>query len=240
MPKGDAGLLEYMYKNGHTTPFEMCELIIDVKVPMDTWRQWIRHRTASVNEYSTRYSPAIDEAAVTAPDKWRTQGVTNRQGSGGFVAEFPDLPKYEAIKERGVSPGKYLSLIEEEHLELAREVYEERLAFGVAKEQARKDLPLSTYTLARWKCDLHNLLHFLGKRMHPHAQQEIREYATAIGEQLVAQIWPRSYALFKEHTLGAEKLSATEVKALRALSSRVLIIDPEADDERALIARFRK
>jgi thymidylate synthase (FAD) len=201
-PRGDHGILEYLYKMGHTTPFEMCEIVIDVQVPMDHWRQWIRNRTASVNEYSTRYSEAIDIMAKTLPGEWRTQGTTNRQGSGGRVDEVT---------------GSLLSAREQQLHELARDVYEDRLKAGVAKEQARKDLPLSTYTAARWKIDLHNLLHnFLGKRMHPHAQKEIREYACAVAE-IVKTIWPRSYALYEEYTLHGVHLSRTEKTALAEL-----------------------
>ncbi len=198
--RGDLGILEYLYKMGHTTPFEMAELIIEVQVPMDHWRQWIRNRTASVNEYSTRYSEAIDLVAATLPGEWRTQGTTNRQGSGAYLDE---------------STGTALSLLEKDFHQQAREIYEGRLAAGVAKEQARKDLPLSTYTSARWKIDLHNLLHnFLAKRMHPHAQKEIRQYACAVAE-IVKAIWPRTYALYEEYTLHGVHLSRNEAAQLR-------------------------
>ena len=105
--------------------------------------------------------------------------------------------------------GAHLSQREYQLQKLAREVYEERLAVGVAKEQARKDLPLSTYTAARWKCDLKNTLHFLGLRLHPHAQEEIRQYANAVAE-IVKSLWPRTYALFEEHDLRGVRLSRTE------------------------------
>src|SRR5206468_2425684 len=119
----------------------------------------IRHRTANVNEYSTRYSEAIDAAQTTKPDEWREQATGNRQGSAGFLE---------------LSAGQELSQAEQHLLRVSREVYEERLKRGVAREQARKDLPLSTYTEAYWKVDLHNLFHFLMLRMDPHAQLEIR------------------------------------------------------------------
>jgi thymidylate synthase (FAD) len=204
-PRGDFGILDFLYKMGHTTPFEMCELIIDVQVPMDSWRQWIRHRTASVNEYSTRYTEAIDIMAKTLPGEWRLQGVTNRQGSGAFLPVGQE--EHAPIAGSG---GALLSQREAEFHALAREIYEERLAMGVAKEQARKDLPLSNYTAARWKIDLHNLLHiFLSKRMHHHAQKEIRDYANAVAE-IVRSIWPRSYALFEEYDRFGVHLSRTE------------------------------
>lgn len=202
--RGDLGILDYLYRMEHTTPFEMCELVVDVMVPMDHWRQWIRNRTASVNEYSTRYSPAIDEIARTKPTEWRAQGTTNRQGSGAFLVE---------------DVGVVLSQREIELHELARKVYEERLAAGVAKEQARKDLPLSNYTAARWKIDLMNLLkHFLAKRLHPHAQVEIRAYAGAVAA-FTKELWPHTYALFEEYDLFGVKLSCTEKMALADLTT---------------------
>ncbi len=128
----DRGLIRFLMRHRHTTPFEMCEIKLHVRAPMDCWRQWIRHRTANVNEYSTRYSVAIEAAQLTPPDAWRTQATQNRQGSGAAI---------------DTSVGAALSAREEELHRLAREVYEERLSKGVAREQARKDLPLSTYTV---------------------------------------------------------------------------------------------
>ena len=204
-PRGDVGILDYLYRMEHTTPFEMCELVIDVMVPMDHWRQWIRNRTASVNEYSTRYAEAIDVVAKTKPTAWRTQGTTNRQGSGAFLPE---------------DVGVMLSQHEIALHDMARAVYEERLAAGVAKEQARKDLPLSNYTAARWKIDLMNLLkHFLAKRLHPHAQAEIRSYAGAVAE-ITKALWPRTYELFEEYDLHGARLSCTEKMALADLVGR--------------------
>jgi thymidylate synthase (FAD) len=137
----------------------MCEIKLHLRVPMDCWRQWIRHRTASINEYSTRYSIAIDAARRTPPDGWRRQADANRQGSGA-----PLDPE----------TGAWLSRREADLHDLGRDVYRERLGRGVAREQARKDLPLSTYTEAYWKIDLHNLLHFLELRLDERAQEEIR------------------------------------------------------------------
>src|SRR5690242_7146820 len=166
----DRGLIRYLLRHRHTTPFEMVEIKFLVRVPMDAWRQWIRHRTANVNEYSTRYSVAIDAAQRTSPSQWRLQSADNRQGSAGFLPQ---------------SQGEALTRGETELQDLARRTYDARLAAGVAREQARKDLPLSTYTEAYWKVDLHNLLHFLRLRMDDHAQQEIREYAEVMGKEIV-------------------------------------------------------
>lgn len=180
----DRGLIRYLLRHRHTTPFEMVELKFLVRVPMDTWRQWIRHRTANVNEYSTRYSLAIDAAQHTPANEWRTQAESNRQGSGGWLPA--DL-------------GADLSAEEAELLDKTRQVYERRIERGVAREQARKDLPLSTYTEAYWKIDLHNLLHFLALRMDSHAQTEIRQYATTIGEGIVAPLFPLVWEAFVDY-----------------------------------------
>jgi thymidylate synthase (FAD) len=155
----DRALIRYLMRHSHTTPFEMCEIKLHVRVPMDTWRQWIRHRTANVNEYSTRYSIAIDAVQRTSPKEWRRQSQENRQGSTGYLS---------------VDTGERLSSVERELHDRARAAYEDRIGAGVAREQARKDLPLSTYTESYWKIDLHNLLHFLHLRMREHAQKEIR------------------------------------------------------------------
>ena len=180
----DRGLIRYLMRHRHTTPFEMCDIKLHVRVPMDTWRQWVRHRTASVNEYSTRYSVAIDAAQETPADAWRAQSASNRQGSEGAID--PVI-------------GERLTQREHDLLSLAREVYEERLEAGVAREQARKDLPLSTYTEAYWKTNLHNLMHFLGLRMDAHAQHEIREYARTIGDEIVAKWVPIAWQAFLDY-----------------------------------------
>src|SRR5512141_1588779 len=188
----DRALIRYLMRHAHTTPFEMCEMKLHVRVPMDTWRQWIRHRTASVNEYSTRYSEAIDAAQRTAPDAWRLQTSANRQGSSGTLV---------------LADGERLTASEDELQRRAREVYDARIAAGVAREQARKDLPLSTYTEAYWKIDLHNLLHFLELRMDLHAQQEIRAYAEVIGRELVKPLFPLVWEAFEDYQVQSLELS---------------------------------
>jgi thymidylate synthase (FAD) len=201
----DRGLIRYLMRNSHTTPFEMCELKLHLRVPMDTWRQWIRHRTANVNEYSTRYSVAIDACQSTRPDEWREQTNTNRQGSGGFL-------------DSGI--GRQLTDAEKTLQASAREVYEERLRTGVAREQARKDLPLSTYTEAYWKVDLHNLLHFLALRMDIHAQREIRSYAEVIGNEIVARWCPITWDAFVDYRLKSRHFSRIELEIISALVAK--------------------
>jgi thymidylate synthase (FAD) len=200
----DRGLIRYLLRHAHTTPFEMCEITLHVRVPMDTWRQWIRHRTANVNEYSTRYSVAIDAAQRTPPAEWRRQSSDNRQGSAGFLES---------------EQGRQLSAAEVKLQEMARQTYEARLAAGVAREQARKDLPLSTYTEAYWKVDLHNLLHFLQLRMDDHAQEEIRAYAARIGDEIVSKWVPIVWEAFNDYRRQALRLSRIEVDVLTALAS---------------------
>jgi len=200
----DRGLIRYLMRHWHSTPFEMCEIKLHVRVPMDCWRQWIRHRTANVNEYSTRYSIAIDASQRTPEDQWRSQSADNRQGSAGQIDPVQ---------------GRMLSEREVELQDFARTVYQERLELGVAREQARKDLPLSTYTEAYWKVDLHNLLHFLRLRMDTHAQQEIRDYACAIGEQIVARWCPIAWEAFLDYQVHSTGLTRLEREVVRAVSA---------------------
>ena len=207
----DRGLLRYLMRHRHTTPFEMCEVKLHVRVPMDLWRQWIRHRTANVNEYSTRYSLAIDRSRTTQPDEWRLQSEINRQGSeGGMDTDI----------------GQRLTARETEAQSFLQEIYDERIELGVAREQARKDLPLSTYTEAYWKIDLHNLLHFLNLRMDHKAQLEIRDYAETIGEKIVQKWVPLAWEAFMDYRHGSVSLSSDEVKVLALINSGQMV---EAD-----------
>jgi len=228
----DRQLIRYLLSHGHTTPFEMVELKFLVRVPMDCWRQWIRHRTASVNEYSTRYTEAIDSQQTTNPSEWRLQAKDNKQGSSGYLEDWPEgwtinkhdgywrcIPPGEiaGYSYNGVeppTPGELLSSRESlSHDNLSRD-YQLRLFLGVAKEQARKDLPLSTYTEAYWKCDLHNIFNFLRLRMDSHAQLEIRQYANAMYE-IVKQVCPVACEAFEDYVLNAKKFSKMEMEYLR-------------------------
>ncbi len=204
---GDRTLIRYLMRHRHTTPFEMAELKLLVRVPMDCWRQWIRHRTANVNEYSTRYSLAIDAMQTTPAENWRTQATQNRQGSGAPLdaEQGAKLTAAEAQFQRG-----------------ARELYEQRIAAGVAREQARKDLPLSTYTEAYWKVDLHNMLHFLSLRMDAHAQREIREYATTIGREILRPLFPLVWEAFEDYRLGGLFLSRLDRELIARLTERLI------------------
>lgn len=198
----DRELIRYLLRHQHTSPFEMCSIKLHIRVPMDCWRQWIRHRTASVNEYSTRYSIAINAAQKTAPDAWRGQSEINHQGSAGLIDP---------------EEGRLFSLREEELHRLTRVVYNERIEGGVAREQARKDLPLCTYTEAYWKIDLHNLLHFLKLRMETNAQKEIRDYALTIGHEIVNRWVPVTWEAFNDYIMNSKRFSRLELEILKCL-----------------------
>ena len=201
----DRGLIRYLMRHHHSTPFEMCEIKLHVRVPMDAWRQWIRHRTANVNEYSTRYSIAIDHAAQTNEKEWRVQSTSNKQGSDGFL---------------NLDEGKILSEEENKLHNKVWDIYNRRIEKGVAREQARKDLPLSTYTEAYWKIDLHNLFHFLRLRMDKHAQLEIRNYATTIGEEIVKRWVPLAWEAFEDYRMNSKSFSGPEMELLGLISNK--------------------
>lgn len=200
----DRTLIRYLLRHRHTTPFEMAEIKFLVRVPMDCWRQWVRHRTANINEYSTRYSLAIDAAQTTDPAEWRTQAESNRQGSGDSLPT--DL-------------GQRLTQEEAELQAKIRDVYQGRISSGVAREQARKDLPLATYTEAYWKIDLHNLLHFLALRMDSHAQLEIRQYATTLGEKIVAPLFPIVWEAFLDYRMQSTFLTRLDSGVVQRLTA---------------------
>jgi thymidylate synthase (FAD) len=199
----DRGLIRYLMRHHHTTPFEMCEIKFHVRVPMDCWRQWIRHRTANVNEYSTRYSIAIDTAQKTPANEWRLQASGNKQGSEGFINE---------------EMGRKFTQREEELYQTSWKVYQERLEAGIAREQARKDLLLSTYTESYWKIDLHNLIHFLALRMDDHAQYEIRSYANTIGYEVLSKWCPFVWEAFLDYRFQSMAFSRLELDLMKVIS----------------------
>jgi thymidylate synthase (FAD) len=200
----DRGLIRYLLRHRHTTPFEMCQIKFHVRVPMDCWRQWIRHRMSSTNEYSTRYSIAIDATQTTAAGEWRVQSKSSKQGSAGFLEE---------------ARGAEFSKQEQKLQDYARSVYQERLDAGIAREQARKDLPLSTYTEAYWKTDLHNLFHFLSLRMDDHAQLEIRDYARTMGHEIVRRWCPIAWEAFLDYRVETMNLTRLDLDIIAAIGS---------------------
>ena len=220
-------LIRLLFRSRHGTPFEMPVAKFQVRIPMDAWRQWIRHRTMSLNEYSTRYRPPIDAIAKTDPSAWRLQSKDSKQGSSGIVHLFDNdwldvIPSVSNPEQAQTHPdaGSYLSEREQDFHKAALDLYRERTeVFGVAREQARKDLPLSTYTEAVITLKGRNLFHFLGLRLDPDAQQEIRRYAEAIFE-IVKEWLPMSSRAFVDYELAAVTFSRMEVEALRlAVSS---------------------
>jgi len=200
----DRVFIRNLMRHLHTTPFEMCEIKLHVRTPMDVWRQWIRHRMANVNEYSTGSSIA-NSAQTTMAGEWRVAPSKSEPGDGAF------LP---------LEQGQRLSSSEAQLQKTSREVYEQRIAAGVEREQARKDLPLSTYTEAYWKIDLHNLLHFLHLRMDEHAQQEMQAYARVIGQEIVAKWVPLAWEAFLDYRRNAVHLSRIEAEVLGALIAK--------------------
>jgi thymidylate synthase (FAD) len=209
----DAGLIRYLMRHRHSTPFEMCEIKLHVKLPVFVARQWIRHRTANVNEYSARYSILDREFYVPAPDKLAAQSSMNRQGRGAVLegeeaAEVLSLLRDDAARAH----ENYRRMLNED--DAGNPIDPERS--GLARELARMNLTLSTYTQWYWKTDLHNLLHFLALRADAHAQYEIRVYAEAMFP--VMQAWvPETWAAFQDYRLGAVNFSAAMLAVLKRL-----------------------
>lgn len=197
----DADLIDYLLRNKHTSPFEQVGLTFHVKMPVFVARQWIRHRTARVNEISGRYSVMKDDFYVPSPADVSPQSTDNKQGRGA-----EPLPSAEAEKVRqALAEGQ-------------KRAYEEYTALvdgGLAKELARVNLPLSLYTEMYWQMDLHNLFHFIELRIHPHAQKEIRDYAQALLE-IAGAVAPRAVESFKRHKLGSVTFSAEEMAELKS------------------------
>ena len=181
----DRGLIRYLMRHHHTTPFEMCEIKFHVKLPVFVARQWIRHRTASVNEYSARYSILNREFYIPAPEQLSSQSQENRQGRGNVLQGDDAVRVLDILREDSArNYADYQEMLNEDD---EGNVIDPKRN-GLARELARMNLPLNIYTEWYWKCDLHNLLHFLSLRADPHAQHEIRVYADAIMEALRAWV----------------------------------------------------
>jgi thymidylate synthase (FAD) len=244
----DRGLIRYLLRHRHTTPFEMIELKFHVSMPIFIARQWIRHRTASVNEYSGRYSIVPDQFYRPDQDAIRKQSSTNRQGGSDTFDVSPSKPnpdrqggdsvtsstsKPNPDRQGGDSVTDALPTDPQSSPDLSGELrtaqdfltlldraeslypeYERLLEAGVSRELARIALPLSTYTQWYWKCDLHNILHFLKLRLDPHAQEEIRAYAQAMHD-LIEPIVPITMEAFRDYELESIRLTRLEVQALR-------------------------
>jgi thymidylate synthase (FAD) len=209
----DAGLIRYLMRHRHSTPFEMCEIKFHVKLPIFVARQWIRHRTANVNEYSARYSVLDREFYIPAPAQLAAQSAVNRQGRGA-VLEGEEAVAVLALLRDDASRcyDHYAQMLNED--EQGNAVDPERQ--GLARELARMNLTLNTYTQWYWKTDLHNLLHFCALRADAHAQYEIRIYADAIIDVMKAWV-PAAYEAFCDYRLGAVTFSAQMVAVLQRM-----------------------
>ncbi len=211
----DEGLIRYLMRHWHSTPFEMCEIKYHVKLPIFVARQWIRHRTANVNEYSARYSILDKEFYIPAPEHLAAQSSDNRQGRGAVL--------------QGEDAARVLALLRQD-AEQTYAHYEEMLeesGAGLARELARMNLTLNTYTQWYWKTDLHNLFHFLRLRADAHAQYEIRVYAEAMLETVKAWV-PLSHAAFCDYRLGAVTFSAKMLEILRRMLAGEAVTQPES------------
>lgn len=227
----DRGLINYLIRHRHTSPFEMCELKLHVKLPIFVARQWIRHRTANVNEYSARYSVLDREFYVPDQEFIRLQKVERKAGAQQaslFGEAAPAAPQVTAAQSTTNKQGREELLERDAAAQVLRDIngissrsfttYEKLLGDeerpGIARELARMVLPLNTYTQWYWKVDLHNLLHFLALRADRHAQYEIRAYADVLMD--VLQRWvPLTAAAFEEYRLGAATLSSRALEVLR-------------------------
>lgn len=209
----DAGLINYLMRHWHTTPFEMCELKLHVKLPIFVARQWIRHRTANVNEYSARYSILDKEFYLPASEHLSAQSVTNRQGRGDVLtgeeaAHVLDLLRADAERAYEHYEEMLNETADGQRLEAGRQ--------GLARELARMNLSLNFYTQWYWKTDLHNLMHFLRLRADAHAQYEIRAYAEALFDVLERWV-PLTYRAFLNYRFAGVQLSRDALNVVRRM-----------------------
>ncbi|TDT74867.1 thymidylate synthase (FAD) [Litoreibacter halocynthiae] len=203
--QNDEGLIRYLMRHWHSTPFEMCEIKLHVKLPVFVARQWIRHRTANVNEYSARYSILDREFYIPAPEHINAQSVVNNQGRGKILEGEEAARVLEILKADSTRAyDNYEAMISDDGQD------------GLARELARMNLPANIYTQWYWKVDLHNLFHFLRLRADSHAQYEIRVYADAICN-VVADWVPAAYSAFEDYRLGGAQLSGKAVDCVRRM-----------------------
>lgn len=199
----DEGLIRYLMRHWHSTPFEMCEVKFHVKLPVFVARQWIRHRTANVNEYSARYSILDREFYIPAPEQLAAQSTVNNQGRGQVLQGDEAARVLELLREDATrSYDHYEAMLSQDGQQ------------GLARELARMNLPANVYTQWYWKVDLHNLFHFLRLRADAHAQYEIRVYAETMC-RIVKDWVPLAYAAFEDYRLGGVQMSAKGVEALK-------------------------
>jgi thymidylate synthase (FAD) len=232
----DKGLINYLMRHRHTTPFEMCEIKYHVKLPIFVARQWIRHRTANVNEYSARYSILDNEFYVPSSEHLAEQATTNRQGRGTALDRTEADRVLEILKSDAALFREDAERAYRGYLELLNEDATGALIDpdrpGIARELARMNLSLNFYTQLYWKIDLHNLMHFLSLRADSHAQYEIRAYAEVMLDTLKRWV-PMTYAAFLEYRMNAATISATGLAVIR----RMLAGEPVAQADSHLSPR---
>ena len=209
----DKGLIKYLMRHRHSTPFEMCEIKFHIKLPIFIARQWIRHRTANVNEYSARYSILDKEFYIPSAENLAAQSAINNQGRGDALTDDEASNVIQILKKDAEQTySNYETLLNESS---EGNIIDESKS-GIARELARMNLTLNTYTQWYWKIDLNNLLHFLALRADDHAQYEIRVYADAMLD-IVKKWVPLTYEAFEYYRIGGTELSAKEVNLMRKL-----------------------
>jgi len=208
----DKGLIRYLMKNWHTTPFEMCEIKFHIKLPIFIARQWIRHRTANVNEYSARYSILDKEFYIPRAQHMSSQSKTNKQGRGGNLSKKDTEKFLKILKDDAERNYKHYEDMLNEN-QSGEIINDDKV--GLSRELARINLTLNTYTQWYWKIDLHNLLHFLFLREDSHAQYEIQAYADIILNKIVKRWVPYTYDAFKEFQLESYNLSRTAIEIIK-------------------------
>ena len=209
----DKGLIKYLMRHRHSTPFEMCEIKFHIKLPIFIARQWIRHRTANVNEYSARYSILDKEFYIPSPENLAAQSATNNQGRGDALTTEEASNVIDILRRDAEQTySNYETLLNENS---SGETIDDNKA-GIARELARMNLTLNTYTQWYWKIDLNNLLHFLALRADGHAQYEIRVYADAMLD-IVRKWVPLTYAAFEDYRIGGTEVSAKEINLIKKL-----------------------
>lgn len=225
----DTGLIRYLMRNWHTTPFEMCEIKYHVKLPIFVARQWIRHRTANVNEYSARYSILDREFYIPDPQHLGAQSKTSRQGRGDVLSANESRRVLELLREDAERAyGHYTEMLNED---AEGNVLDESRQ-GLARELARMNLSLNYYTQWYWKIDLHNLLHFLWLRNAAHAQYEIREYAQVMLDTVRRWV-PITYEAFMDYRVGGEQLSEKGMRVIRKILSNKAVDQPSSEMSKA-------
>ncbi len=226
----DEGLIRYLMRHWHSTPFEMCEIKLHVKLPVFVARQWIRHRTANVNEYSARYSVLDREFYIPAPEVLAAQSTVNNQGRGQMLSDTEAERVLEILRtDSARCYGHYEEMLKAD----------DEGGLGLARELARMNLTANVYTQWYWKVDLHNLFHFLRLRADAHAQYEIRVYAEAIGK-VVADWVPLAYAAFRDYRIGGITLSSKAAACVRRMLRGETVTQEDSEMSKREWREFRE